>query len=95
MREQDLKIDKSFLKRVSARRIARWIGFTIPTGFEESNCLSMIIQEVSDNVTCWDLGVLPLIDFKECRNSLRMIILEMSRNVKCWDMDGSSTIDGL
>jgi hypothetical protein len=43
---------------------------TILTGFEESNYLSMIIPEISGNVSCWDLDVPPLIDFKECDMNL-------------------------
>jgi hypothetical protein len=39
---------------------------TILTGFNESNYLSLIIPEISQNVSCWDLEVPPLIDFKEC-----------------------------
>jgi len=39
---------------------------TILTGFNESNYLSLIIPEISGNVSCWDLDVPPLIDFKEC-----------------------------
>jgi len=39
---------------------------SILTGFNESNYLSVIIPEISQNVSCWDLEVPPLIDFKEC-----------------------------
>jgi hypothetical protein len=39
---------------------------TILTGFNETNYLSIIIPEISGNVSCWDLEVPPLIDFKEC-----------------------------
>jgi len=39
---------------------------TILTGFNETNYLSLIIPEISGNVSCWDLDVPPLIDFKEC-----------------------------
>jgi hypothetical protein len=39
---------------------------TILTGFNESNYLSIIIPEISGNVSCWDMEVPPLIDFKEC-----------------------------
>jgi hypothetical protein len=38
----------------------------ILTGFNESNYLTIIIPEISGNVSCWDLEVPPLIDFKEC-----------------------------
>jgi hypothetical protein len=39
---------------------------TILTGFNETNYLSIIIPEISGNVSCWDMEVPPLIDFKEC-----------------------------
>jgi hypothetical protein len=39
---------------------------TILTGFNETNYLSIIIPEISGNVSCWDMDVPPLIDFKEC-----------------------------
>jgi hypothetical protein len=39
---------------------------TILMGFNETNYLSLIIPEISGNVSCWDLDVPPLIDFKEC-----------------------------
>jgi len=39
---------------------------TILTGFNETNYLSLIIPEISGNVSCWDMDVPPLIDFKEC-----------------------------
>jgi polyhydroxyalkanoate synthesis regulator phasin len=39
---------------------------TILMGFNESNYLNLIIPEISGNVSCWDLEVPPLIDFKEC-----------------------------
>jgi len=38
----------------------------ILTGFNETNYLSIIIPEISGNVSCWDMEVPPLIDFKEC-----------------------------
>ena len=40
---------------------------TILTGFNETGYLSIIIiPEISENVSCWDMEVPPLIDFKEC-----------------------------
>jgi hypothetical protein len=39
---------------------------TILTGFNETNYLNLIIPEISGNVSCWDLEVPPLLDFKEC-----------------------------
>jgi len=39
---------------------------TILMGFNETNYLNLIIPEISGNVSCWDLDVPPLIDFKEC-----------------------------
>jgi len=39
---------------------------TILTGFNETGYLSIIIPEISGNVSCWDLEVPGLIDFKEC-----------------------------
>jgi hypothetical protein len=39
---------------------------SILTGFNETSYLSIIIPEISGNVSCWDLEVPPLIDFKEC-----------------------------
>jgi hypothetical protein len=39
---------------------------TILTGINETNYLSIIIPEISGNVSCWDMEVPPLIDFKEC-----------------------------
>jgi hypothetical protein len=39
---------------------------TILMGFNETNYMSLIIPEISGNVSCWDLEVPPLIDFKEC-----------------------------
>jgi len=39
---------------------------SILTGFNETNYLAIIIPEISGNVSCWDLEVPPLIDFKEC-----------------------------
>merc|ERR1719183_993074 len=39
---------------------------SILTGFNETNYLSLIIPEISGNVSCWDMDVPPLIDFKEC-----------------------------
>jgi len=39
---------------------------TILTGFNETNYLSIIVPDISGNVSCWDLEVPPLIDFKEC-----------------------------
>jgi hypothetical protein len=40
---------------------------TILTGFNETGYLSIIIiPEISGNVSCWDMEVPPLIDFKEC-----------------------------
>jgi hypothetical protein len=39
---------------------------SILTGFNETSYLSIIIPEISGNVSCWDMEVPPLIDFKEC-----------------------------
>lgn len=39
---------------------------TILTGFNETNYLSVIVPEISQNVSCWDMEVMPLIDLKQC-----------------------------
>jgi len=39
---------------------------SILTGFDETNYLTIIIPDMDFNVSCWDMEVPPLIDFKEC-----------------------------